>query len=97
MSICHTNIYLLVQSNLGFRTQFVLEGCSKTDLFENRIIRNNKKKINLFYTPKEYIQTSVFEGLGVRTIRFSNKLRGRLTCTKEKPRFDCTRRVEKSL
>ena len=29
---------ILVQSNLGFRTQFVLEGCSKTDLFKSRII-----------------------------------------------------------
>ena len=27
-----------IQSNLGIRTQFVLKGCSKTDLFENRII-----------------------------------------------------------
>ena len=85
-----------IQSNLGCRTQFVLEGCSKTDLFENRIIRNNKKEINSFYTPKEYSETSVLEGLGVRTIRFSNNIWGRLTCVKEKPRFQCTHGVEKS-
>ena len=34
---------LEVQSNLGFRTQFVLEGCSKTDLFESRIIFSHYK------------------------------------------------------
>ena len=49
-----------------------------------------------FYTPKEYSETSVLEGLGVGTIRFSNKLWGRLICVKEKPRFQCTHGVEKS-
>ena len=82
-----------IQSNLGCQTQFVLEGCSKTDLFENRINRNNKLEINSFYTPKEYSETSVLEGLGVGTIRFSNKLWGRWTCTKKKPRFQCLRDV----
>ena len=66
-------------------------------LFENRIIRNNKKEINSFCTPKEYSETSVLEGLGVGTIQFSNKLWGRLTSTKEKPRFQsiCICGVEK--
>ena len=66
-------------SNLGCRTQFALEGCSKTDLFENRNIRNSENEINLFCTPKEYSETSVSEELGVRVIRLSNKLRARIT------------------
>ena len=33
-----------IQSNLGFRTQFVLEGCLKTDLFESRIIFSHYKQ-----------------------------------------------------
>ena len=78
-------------SNLGCRTQFALEGCSKTDLFENRNIRNSENEINLFCTPKEDSETSVSEELGVRVIRLSNKLRARITWTKEKPRFGCTR------
>ena len=66
-------------SNLGCRTQFALEGCSKTDLFENRNIRNSENEINLFCTPKEDSETSVSEELGVRVIRLSNKLRARIT------------------
>ena len=33
--ISHSFDVLEVHSNLGFRTQFVLEGCSKTNLFES--------------------------------------------------------------
>ena len=33
----------VMQSNLGLRTQFVLESCSKTELFENRIIFSHYK------------------------------------------------------
>ena len=58
--------------------------CSKTESLEiikKRLIRSTHQKNS---------ETSVLEGLGVGTIRFSNKLWGRLTCIKEKPRFQCT-------
>ena len=36
-------VNIVVQSNLGLRSQFVLKSCSKTELFENRIIFSHYK------------------------------------------------------
>ena len=43
--------FLLILANLALRTQFVLEGCSKTELYFPII--NNVKKINSFHAPTE--------------------------------------------
>ena len=48
---CYIGSCFKIQSNLGLRTQFVPESCSKTESYFPTI--NNVKKINSFHAPKE--------------------------------------------